>query len=212
MTEKLSKYDVLKNKMNKFSNIAVSFVSSYALALSTKKKNEVIKKLIQKIICDAYILFEIKKDCNNNVNEKYQSYITELNQTTSQLEKLLVLYIICKNKNEQFIYDFIINSISKKNPEEIISSLYSSLDQDERNVVDFLISENYEFNKLPQKYQDVILKNHDKFINANIKPYVSKKESNEIEVLKGMKIYKENVDIDLNINISKKFKNYKKRT
>ena len=42
VTEKLSKYDVLKNKMNKFSNIAVSFVGSYALALSTKKKNEVI--------------------------------------------------------------------------------------------------------------------------------------------------------------------------
>ena len=212
MTEKLSKYDILKNKMNKFSNIAVSFVGSYALALSTKKKNEVIRKTIQKIICDTYILFEIKKDCNNNINEKYQSYITELNQTTSQLEKILVLYIICKNKNGQFIFDFIINSISMKNVEETISSLYNNLDQEERKIFDFLISEDYEFSKLPQKYQDVILTNHNKFINANIKPYVSKKESNEIELLKGMKIYKENVDIDLNINISKKFKNYKKRT
>ena len=211
MNEKLSKYDILKSKMNKFSNIAVSFVSSYALALSTKKKNEVIKKVIQKIICDTYILFEIKNDCNNNVNEKYQSYVNELNQTTSQLEKLLVLYIICKNKNEQFIYDFIINSISKKNHEQIISSLYSNLDQEERKIVDFLISEDYEFDKLPQKYQNVILTNYDKFINTTIKPYIGKKESNEIELLKGMKIYKENVDIDLNIDISKKLKNYKKR-
>lgn len=71
MSQSLSKYDVLSDKMNKLSKVMVSFVSSYAIALSFKKKNEVIKKLIDKLLCDAHILFKIRNDVieNKNINK-----------------------------------------------------------------------------------------------------------------------------------------------
>ena len=40
----LSKYDIMSDKMEKFSNVVTSFIGAYALAFSKKKKYEVLKK------------------------------------------------------------------------------------------------------------------------------------------------------------------------
>lgn len=45
-------------------------------------------------------------------------------------------------------------------------------------------------------------------MNENINLYVTKKENEQIELLKAIKLYRENVDIDLNITITNDYKEY----
>ena len=60
--ENLSKYDVMRKKMYKFSDIVSSFVARYVISITKKKKIETIKTFLDKVLTDSHILLEIKKD------------------------------------------------------------------------------------------------------------------------------------------------------
>lgn len=211
MIETLSKYDILSKKMTKFSKITLSFVSSYALAFTTKKKQDVIKNFIQICLYDAHILFEIRKDVidylkQNSDDKTASTFLYSLNQTCNEVEKILVLYLISKKKNDDFIYK-IIDFISKKKPEEeIIAYVRANLDKNDIKVLNFMNSSEYNFYKLPEEYQDLVLKDHRMFMDKNINPQIKKEEKKQIQVLKGIKIYKENVDVNFTIKLPGKQK------
>ena len=203
----LSKYDVMSKKMNKFSDIVSSFVARYVISITKKKKIETIKNFLDKVLTDAHILFEMKNDLkeyllSNKLNINMFNFSKSLNDTTKQLEKILLMYLICKQNNEDFIYECFIESISKKASfNDIIMKISNDLEGKDKQILTFVNSDDYDFNMLPKDYQTFILKDHENYMNKNINCCVNKKEQSKIEVLKAIKIYNENVDINLSLEL-----------
>jgi LEA14-like dessication related protein len=54
---------------------------------------------------------------------------------------------------------------------------------------------------LPIEYQTLVIKSHEEYMRKNINVQVNKKEQSKIEILKGIKIYNENVDINLSLEL-----------
>lgn len=204
----LSKYDVMSKKMNKFSDIISSFVARYVISITKKKKIETIKNFLDKVLTDTHILLEIKKDLKeyslaNKLNINMFNFSKSLNDTSKQLEKILLLYLICKQNNEEFIYECFIESISKKSAfNNIILKISNSLNGKDKQILKFVNSDDYDFNMLPDEYQKLVMKEHKRYMCTNINPSVNKKEQNKIEILKAIKIYNENVDIDLSAELN----------
>ena len=125
-----------------------------------------------------------------------------LNDTSKQLEKILLLYLICKQNNEEFIYECFMESISKKASfNDIILKISNSLSKKDNQILELVNSDDYDFNMLPKEYQTLILKDHENYMNKNINTQVNKVEQRKIEILKGIKIYNENVDINLSLEL-----------
>jgi len=206
--ENLSKYDVMRKKMYKFSDIVSSFVAKYIISITKKKKIETIKNFLDKVLTDSHILLEIKKDLeeyslSNKLNINIFNFSKSLNDTSKQLEKILLLYLICKQNNEEFIYECFIESISKKlSFNDIILKISNSLNGKDKQILKFVNSDEYDFNMLPKEYQTLIIKEHENYMKKNINSCVNKKEQNKIEILKAIKIYNENVDIDLSAELN----------
>lgn len=203
----LSKYDVMSKKMNKFSEIVSSFVARYVISITKKKKIETIKNFLEKVITDTHILLEIKKDLqeyslSNKLNINMFNFSKSLNDTSKQLEKILLLYLICKQNNEDFIYECFMESISKKASfNDIILKISNNLTGKDKQVLTFVNSDDYDFNMLPNEYQTLIIKAHEEYMKKNINVQVNKQEQSKIEILKGIKIYKEKVDINLSLEL-----------
>lgn len=203
----LSKYDVMRKKMYKFSDIVSSFVARYVISITKKKKIETIKTFLDKVLTDSHILLEIKKDfeeysLSNKLNINMFNFSKALSDTSKQLEKILLLYLICKQNNEEFIYECFIESISKKAAfNNIILKISNSLNEKDKQILKFVNSDDYDFNMLPKEYQTLILKDHENYMNKNINSCVNKKEQSKIEILKAIKIYNENVDINLSLEL-----------
>lgn len=213
----LTKYDVMNKKMNKFSDIVSSFVARYVISITKKKKIDTIKNFLDKILCDTHILLEIKKDLqeyslSNKLNINMFNFSKSLNDTSKQLEKILLLYLICKQNNEDFIYECFIESIYKKSTfSDIILKISNNLTGKDKKILAFVNSDDYDFNLLPNEYQNLIIKSHEEYMRNNINVEVNKEEQNKIEILKGIKIYKENVDIDLSLELNT-YKENKQKT
>ena len=203
----LGKYDVMSKKMNKFSDIVNSFIGRYIVSITKKKKIDTIKIFLDKVLIDTHILLEIKKDLEeyssrNKLNINMFNFSKSLNDTSKQLEKILLMYLICKQKNEEFIYECFIESISKKASfNDIIRKISNNLEGKDKQILTFVNSDDYDFNMLPKEYQTLILKDHENYMNKNINTLVNKEEQDKIKILKGIKIYKENVDINLSLEL-----------
>ena len=162
----LSKYDVMNQKMDKFSNIVASFMGAYALAFTKKKKYEVLKKHYNILIKEAHILFEIKKDVINylRINSDDMtvlSFFENLSNTSKDLEKVLLFYLIVDEKNHDLIYQLLVDFISKKLTEsELISYMCKGLDKEDQEILKFVMSDDYDFNLLPNNYKNLILQIH----------------------------------------------------
>lgn len=203
----LSKYDVMSKKMYKFSDILSSFVARYVISITKKKKIETIKSFLDKVITDTHILLEIKKDLkeyslSNKLNINMFNFSKSLDETSKQLEKILLLYLICKQSNEEFIYECFIESISKKSSfNDIILKISNSLNVKDKQILTYVNSDDYDFNMLPDEYQKLVIKEHKRYMCININSQVNKQEQSKIEILKGIKIYNENVDINLSLEL-----------
>lgn len=212
----LSKYDVMSKKMNKFSDIVSSFVARYVISITKKKKIETIKNFLDKVITDTHILLEIKKDLNeyslsNNYNINMFNFSKSLNDTSKQLEKILLLYLICKQNNEDFIYECFMESISKKlSFNDIIIKISNNLTGKDKQVLKLVNNDDYDFNMLPNEYQTLISKDHEEYMKKNINTQVNKEEQSKIQILKGIKIYNEKVDINLSLELDT-YKNGKQK-
>lgn len=206
--ESFSKYDVMNKNMDKFSDIVSSFVARYVISITKKKKIDTIKNFLDKVITDTHILLEIKKDLkeyslSNKLNINMFNFSKSLNDTSKQLEKILLLYLICKQNNEEFIYECFIESISKKSSfNNIIQEISNSLNEKDKQILTLVNSDDYDFNILPKEYQMLIMISHEEYMKENINSYVNKEEQSKIEILKGIKIYNENVDINLSLELN----------
>ena len=201
----LSKYDVMEKKIDKFSNIMASCVASYALAFTQKRKYEVIKKYYDIIITEAHILFEIKNDvvkyakANNKLDNQF---VLSIEEKCNEFVKILVLDAMLKNKNEKLLYDFVIDLISKKKgKDDAINFVYSNLNEEEISVLEFMNSDEFNFEELNEKYKDRVCEKHKYYMKKNINQYVTKKENDKIEFFKGIKIYEENANVDFKLKI-----------
>ena len=212
----LSKYDVMSDKMEKFSSIVTSFIGAYALAFTKKKKYEVLKKYYNILIKEAHILFEIKNDNLDYIKDKDISFsgnkifVSKIQKTSSELEKILVIDAILIDKYENLVYEFIMDLIAKKKSEdEAYDFIYKHLNKEEISVSETINTSNFILDNLDDKYKNAVLKKHKDYMNKEINKYVNKKESSEIEFLKGIKIYEENVNLNISVpvnNATKKLK------
>lgn len=206
--ENLSKYDVMRKSMYKFSDIVSGLAARYVISITKKKKIETIKNFLDKVLKDTHILFEVKNDLidyskKNKLNINMFNFSKSLDDTSKQLEKILLLYLICKQNNEEFIYECFIESISKKlSFNDIIHKISNNLEGKDKQILTFINSDDYDFNMLPKDYQLLIIKEHEEFMKKNINTHVNKEEQSKIEILKAIKIYNENVDIDLSAELN----------
>lgn len=203
--KELSKYDILGKKIKKISSIVLSFTSAYALATTKQKKQQVLKKYYNIILDEAHILFEIKNDCANYLENKENATMCDwtsifyIGKISSELEKILVLEVIF---NQKLDYNTVMQLIDKKlSEQDVINYLNTNLTDEERKILDIMSSKDFAFSKLPEEYKNKVLENHKLFMDNEINPYITKTESKQIQFLKGVKICEQNINVDLNVNI-----------
>ena len=131
-------------------------------------------------------------------------------KTSSELEKILVIDAILIDKYENLVYEFIMDLIAKKKSEdEAYDFIYKHLNKEEISIIEAINTSNFILDNLDDKYKNAVLKKHKDYMNKEINKYVNKKESSEIEFLKGIKIYEENVNLNISVpvnNATKKLK------
>lgn len=195
----LSKYDVMNLKSYKFSEIISDFIKKYQLSFTKKKKRETIKILLDKLLLDAHIIFEIKKDLNkyftkDDMDIDMSNFLENLEFTSKKLERLLLINLLLDELEFEIIIDLILKQAT---PNQFYLCIYEMLSDEQKVIINFMMSENYDFNLLPMEYKNIILKNHTEFIDMNINIYANTFETNKTKILKGIKLYNEKVDIDL---------------
>lgn len=212
----LSKYDIMSRNMEKFSSIVTSFIGAYALAFSKKKKYEVLKKYYEILIKEAHILFEIKNDSLDYVKDRSNAFTgdimatSKIQKTSSELEKILVIDAILIDKYETLVYEFIMDLIAKKKSEdEAYDFIYKHLNKEEISVIETINTSNFIFDNLYSKYKNEVLNKHKDYMDKHVNKYVTKKESKKIEFLKGLKIYEENVNLNINVTVNSATKKLK---
>lgn len=212
----LSKYDIMSNKMEKFSNIVTSFIGAYALAFTKKKKYEVLKKYYNILIKESHILFEIKNDSLDYIKDRSNAFTgdimatSKIQKTSSELEKILVIDAVLIDKYEDLVYEFIMDLIAKKkSADEAYDFIYSYLKEEEIRVIETLNTSDFVFDNLDDKYKSVVINKHKDYMNKEVNKYVTKKENKEIEFLKGLKIYEENVNLNINVTVNSATKKLK---
>lgn len=219
MENNLSKYDVMNNKMEKLSKIVGgSFLTS--LTLKPEKKVENYKKVLDKLLNDAHIIFEMLNDLDeylsidNNKsiinNEIPLTYVYNLAKTSKEMEKILLFFAIVMRRDEKFI-DSMIEKICKNKDmaDMLIYDLYHLLTEKDREVIELMDKDDYYFHMLSEEYKNMILEDHKKFMDSQIYPNVTKKEDEKIEILKGSSIFMKNMNANLNVDISSKINEVK---
>lgn len=199
MEQEFSKYDLLDKNMLKLSKVIRPFLLS-TISDVPKHKYKLIEKYIDNLMVQGNIVFELRKDINKYYNEHDKEFFCMKHlmmfDKFLEFEKILVIFTIFNTKGYKLI-DLIINNLEGKMNE---GDIYFLLDEEDKSVLKML-EDNYSFNKLPKKYQDMVNEVQTNYMNRYILPYVSKEDTLEVEFLKREKMIAKNWDVNYNLNI-----------
>lgn len=213
MKQELSKYDVLDNKMINLTKIFMPFMVKITIALTKNQKQSLLNDFVDKLLSDAHVVFEIRKDAIEYLNgeglEKVNAreidltYVYRLVKNAQKFDKILLFNGILKDRMDEILDKMLELSKDQLAQQVYWSEIYYSLPEIDRIAFDTLDDEHYTFEKLPQHHQELIIKLHDEFMQKNIMPSVTKTESKETQFLKGMKLFDKKIDAILNIDLVK---------
>lgn len=213
MKQELSKYDILNNKMISLTKLFIPFMGKITIALTKNQKQNILNDFVNKLLSDAHVVFEIRKDAIEYLNgeglEKVNAreidltYVYRLLKNAQKFDKILLFNSILKDRMDEILAKMLELSKDQLAQQVYWSEIYYSLLEIDRVAFDTLDDEHYTFEKLPQQHQDLIIKIHDEFMQKNIIPLVNRTETKETEFLKGMELFDEKMDARLNIDLVK---------